>query len=152
MKTVLCRTCGKEMKQFSSKPKLYCSATCRSASWRLGTTSVPCFYCGCPAQSIDHIPPKSVRPFIMAERLQWKYPFKEVDACGECNGLLSDRPFWDLQKRKKFIKRALRWKYRRILALPEWTPPEKNELGYNLKTIVEIKSMNKRIVTERLAW
>src|SRR6266404_4024559 len=135
MRIIKCIVCGKEVKQVSVREKRFCSAACRASSWRIGLTAIPCFYCGCPANTIDHVPPKSVRSFIVAEKLRSKYTFSEVNCCLECNVLLGDRPIWRLSLRKRFIKRALRLRYARLLRGPIWTTAEKNVMGYNLKVI-----------------
>ena len=151
-KVIKCFVCGKEVKQAGGREKRFCSPACRSAGWRMGKTANPCFYCGVPADTIDHVPPRSVRPFIVIEKLLHKYPFHEVTCCHECNVLLGDRALWSLPKRKKFIKRTLRIRYKRLLAAPAWTDEEKKPMGYSLKVIIEQKELMRRVLLERLSW
>lgn len=89
----------------------------------------PCVYCGMPADSIDHIPPRAYREFIAAQGLQKRYPFIEVIACRECNSALGARALWTVAARKKRIAQYLRRKYAKYLAIPDWTPAEAEEMG-----------------------
>ena len=47
-----------------------------------------CFYCGEPASTIDHVPPKSIRFTLIGLGAQTIYPFYELDCCRECNSAL----------------------------------------------------------------
>ena len=115
-----CKRCGTAMR--GRADKVYCSDRCRFADWAEGRGERrdirPCWYCGVPSDSIDHVPPQRIRDFLV-ERKITKYRFAEVWSCRECNSLLGARPIWDVHRRKRFIKQALRKKYRRYLAIPE---------------------------------
>ena len=111
-----------------------------------------CYYCGVPAESIDHVPPRSARPTIIALNLEKKYPFVEVHACLECNSILGARALWRLKERKDFIKKALKKKYRKHLQTAVFTDAELSEYGYNLKTYLVSGEIMRRIVRQRLAW
>jgi hypothetical protein len=147
-----CLVCGTPIKVSREGRKKFCSSSCRAIAWRSGLIVQPCFYCGVPADTIDHSPPRAARASILDAGLQKRYPFEEVDCCRECNGLLGYRGLWTLPLRKKFIRRILRWKYRRLLAQPIWTETQLSELGYSLRTFVEHRARQKEILLQRLKW
>lgn len=152
MKETLCLTCGKAFKEKRAGRKRFCSDSCRALHWRQGVSATPCYYCGCPAGTIDHIPPRSIRPFLIAEKLDNKYPFVEVDACQECNNLLGARTLWTAKKRKKFIKRALRLRYKKFIRQPDWSQEELKALGRSLRSYVEMMSIARKVLLQRLSW
>lgn len=81
-----------------------------------------------------------------------KYPFIEVDACSECNGLLGSRTLWTTAKRKRFIKLALRMRYKRFLRQPDWSEEEMDVLGTTLRTYVKMRGIARKVLLQRLAW
>lgn len=147
MKISLCRNCSKKFK--ARRGKRYCSDMCRYEAWKL--TSEPCFYCGCAADTTDHVPPRSARAILLEFSVE-RWPFIEVPACHECNCALGARPLWTLPERKAFVKKWIRKRYRYYLNLPEWTEREVSKLGYNLKTIVEVSTIIAELARRRLKW
>jgi len=101
-----------------------------------------CYYCGAKADSIDHIIPYSTLRKLVA--LDDKAITKQmisrrvlkVWACRECNSMLKDSLQESLPERKACLKKRLRRRYKRVLALPDWTPDEIEELGYNMRVYV----------------
>lgn len=106
-----CRLCGKLFTYRSNK--IFCSDICRAKSWRMPSTDPveACYYCGVPADTIDHVPPRAARPAIIQTGLTSRYPFVEIPSCRECNCLLGARPLWLVKQRKKFVKGALKRRY-----------------------------------------
>ena len=135
----------------------FCSDDCRYLNWaRTNRPSKaaprPCWYCGLPSNSIDHVPPKSARAKIAeSEDLKW-IRFVTVDACMECNMLLGARPLWTTWERKKFIKKALRRKYVKYLRMPDWMPQEAEELGYRMSQYLQRSIIIRDVTIERLGW
>lgn len=112
----------------------FCSKACRESSHKTQQLAeYTCVYCGLVAATVDHIPPRTVRPSLIALGYQDLYPFIEVRACLECNSTLSDRPLWDVQSRKDHIKDRLKRKYKRYLELPDWSPDDLAEMGYKMR-------------------
>lgn len=151
-----CRYCSK---LFTFRPnKEYCSDICRSKAWREGIDvkelRIPCYYCGVPADSIDHVPPKSVRERIIQSGLSDRYPFVEIDSCRECNAVIGARTLWTLSERKKFIKRALRRRYAKFLRIPEWSPTELMKMGDRsvMRRFIENGIIVRDITLERIKW
>ena len=152
-KLVACANCQRNFTFRSSKR--FCSDRCRYQAWisgRLDDGTIPaCVYCGMPAESIDHIPPQSVRPYLRDQGIT-RWPFIEADSCRECNCALGARALWTIRERKEWIKGHLRRKYRAVLATPDWADGELKELGPNLSTVVLQGHVIKYAVKKRLEW
>lgn len=112
----------------------------------------PCEYCGMPADSLDHVPPQAVRPFLAESWLKDRYPFVEVWACRECNCILGSRALFTVSARAAFIKKALAKRYAKFLRTPEWTDAELSKLGYVLQKIVINAIVMKELVKSRIKW
>jgi hypothetical protein len=134
----------------------YCGDRCRLAAlsaFQRGEYQVSaCEYCGMPADTVDHIPPRSVRQFICDSGLQGRFPFKIVSSCRECNTLLIDRDLWTLRERIEFIKKELRRRYRKHLSVADWTDNEISELGFNLQKAVQHGMVMSELIKYRIGW
>ena len=54
----------------------------------------------------------------------------EVRACRECNSaILGARGLWTVASRKRFVKKALARKYKKVLNMPQWDDAEIGRLG-----------------------
>jgi hypothetical protein len=147
MRISLCRRCGKQFRFRAGKH--YCSDICRVTTWR--ETAQACFYCGVPADTVDHVPPRIARPLLIEHNVtRWK--FVEVPACQECNSYLGARQPWDLAGRKAMMKQFLRRRYRAFVEMPEWTDEEKTALGRGLSDFVTESQVLARLIRARLAW
>jgi hypothetical protein len=106
-----------------------------------------------PAEGTDHVPPTSVRPIILAEG-STRWPFVEVDCCNECNSLLGAHMPWTVNGRKELIKQKLRRKYRKYLAIPDWSAEELAEHPPRglLGTFIHEGIMVKLATLARLKW
>ena len=110
-----------------------------------------CVYCGLRATTNDHFVPISV--VNMLQECMDQVPGKFLlPSCGECNGIASDRVFPTVAAKRRFIHARLKQKYRRVLALPEWSQAEREELGWTLRTSVDAGLAQKSVLTQRLAW
>lgn len=89
---------------------------------------------------------------ILAHGYEKRFPFEEVQCCGECNTLLGARPLWTVALRKRFIKGALRRRYRKYLNMPEWTDGELGRLTGHLQSYIMGSVIMREIVQARLAW
>jgi hypothetical protein len=149
-----CKRCSKVIR--GRRDKIYCSDRCRFADWAEYRTTLPeakpCRYCGLACDTIDHIPPQSVRPRLVELGIANRYPFIEVWCCRECNTLLGARALWTVETRKKFIKQALRKRYHRYLNAPEWTDREISHLSGTLQRYVLNREIIKAMVEKRLTW
>jgi hypothetical protein len=97
--------------------------------------SESCYYCGQPANSIDHVPPRSTRKMYDRSNVPCPYKFYELPACRECNAALNDN-LCTPRERKAYIGDWLRRRYKQILNMPNWTDEELAELSPALKSRV----------------
>jgi len=100
-----------------------------------------CVYCGGTANTDEHFPPASLTPNGYL-----------LPACRECNSIAGTTWATDFEERTRHVKAKLRLKYRSHLETPEWSTEEKDELGYNLRKVVELWQTQKTVLNERLAW
>ena len=110
----------------------------------------PCVYCGQPADSIDHIPPRSLRSFLPEIGLVAKE--QEVHACRECNCVLGARPILTIGERRAFVKLWLKKRYRKYLHIPSWTQTDLAELSPTLRKYVERGLTMQYFIKQRLQW
>lgn len=120
-------------------------------------TLEPCYYCGKPADSIDHVVPKSLLASFrgnpeMLGVLTARRKLLEVPACRECNSLLGASYQPNAEQRKQALKTKLRRKYKKELATPEWANTELEELGHGLQQYIKASIAVKDYVKERLEW
>ena len=106
----------------------------------------PCYYCGVPATSIDHVIPQTLRGRIP----DWEDI--TVPACHECNSRLGDRVFNTLPARKRYIKERLGTKHAKLLRMPDWTEEELAEIGPTLQRHIRAGIAAKFLILARLAW
>lgn len=151
MKHIPCEFCSR---LFLYRPrKRFCSDRCRFKAWDTGINQRPCAYCGVPADTVDHVPPISIRGSLVTLG-ETRWPFIEVPACHECNNLFGDRPPWTVLGRKAEIKKLLRKRYRKYLAIPEWEDREIMEhdprglLGSYIREGIFIRD----VIRKRLKW
>jgi hypothetical protein len=113
-----------------------------------------CVYCGNPANCKDHVPPKAHRGKIIMAGLKDRFPFLVVPACMECNNLLWSHPIWTIHERRKFIRKRLAQRYRRLLRMPEWSHDELDELDENgrLRQYVENSITAQAVLLDRLSY
>jgi hypothetical protein len=111
------------------------------------------YYCGEPADSIDHVIPRNalariavVDPYDIHNRVL------VVDSCRECNCLIGGKWFDSLQERKDYLKTKLRKRYQKFIDLPDWTDHELSVLGYALADLIRKGMARKRKVKQRLSW
>jgi hypothetical protein len=109
-----------------------------------------CFYCGQPAATIDHVPPRSVRRLMRSDPKAFgKYSFHEVDCCTECNCLLGKK-FWTLVERKAYIAKTLPRRYAYFLKFPDWSDEEIK--GHPFERDIKLSLEIRRITKLRMKW
>jgi hypothetical protein len=115
----------------------------------------PCTYCGAIAGTRDHVPPKVIRGMLRETVPGWEkqYPPEVVPACLECNVLLNKEALLTVVERKAWIKKKLRRRYARLLAMPEWSEEELQAVpeGF-LKQHLLAKLVQKKWIIARLRW
>jgi hypothetical protein len=119
----------------------------------------PCYYCGLPAGSIDHVVPRSVIEMLgilqdpaVTGYMHDRHRVKTVPACLECNDLIGPKYFPTLAERRAYLKDRLRVRYRKFLELPNWSDSELAQLSDRLQKRVIGALEVQRIVQARIAW
>lgn len=116
----------------------------------------PCAYCGMPADSKDHVIPRSYSRMmydVHNSRSKLLETFGEtVPCCHECNSLLGATPALTVPERKKFVKAALKKRYRKVLKMPNWSEDEIDALKGLLQEHVKQRKMHKELIEGRLSW
>lgn len=131
----------------------FCSATCRrDARNEERTVEHACIYCGLLADTVDHVPPRSVRQTLVDLGIASRYPFQEVRCCRECNVLLGARTLWTIALRKEYIKKRLRLRYHKFLAIPDWSTEDLDKLGRDLYDFTTYGLDVRAVVRQRLKY
>ena len=112
-----------------------------------------CYYCGQPADSVDHVTPRTIMAMlpegvdnpVMART-------ETVIACSECNKALGSRFYETLADRKAAAQEHIRRKYRRYLYMPNWTEDEIETLGPSLQGYIKRAIAIKKLTRMRLNW
>lgn len=97
-----------------------------------------CFYCGDPADTLDHVPPLSVIDSMPYEqRKRFEIPAVLVPCCSECNGALGDRRLTTVQDRLNFLESYYDAFFKKQQAM--WHEEEIKQLGYTLQVGVRAR-------------
>ncbi len=117
-----------------------------------------CYYCGMPADTIDHAVPQSIlrmidriadpdiyRRMILRRRLT-------VPCCNECNSVIGPKYQKSLEERKKFLKSKLKRRYKKLLAMPDWTEREISEMGDHMRDYIRDAQRLKDNIVSRIHW
>lgn len=111
----------------------------------------PCVYCGLPGDSVDHIPPRSLRRQLLDIELVAMKEM-EVPACRECNAALGARPIITITERREYIKKYLRRRYASYIRIPNWTAEELSEFGNDLRGMICRNMAVRDCALQRIAW
>ena len=109
-----------------------------------------CVYCGMTAQARDHIVPHSYAAIEGVSR-DWQLS-KIVPACTECNSLLSNLMHTTIATRALFLVGKLSVRYKKLLASPNWSEEELDELGAALRGHVRGEQSKKKLVQARIEY
>jgi hypothetical protein len=97
-----------------------------------------CFYCGDPAEGLDHVPPLSLIDAMPYEkRKRAKIPAVLLACCGECNNALNSRRLVNVDERLEFLESFYDAKFKKQNSM--WTEEEILELGPSLQNSVRAK-------------
>lgn len=118
-----------------------------------------CYYCGEPAESIDHVVPRAVLRTLRVlddqeatDAVLSRNRAMEVDCCGDCNSRLGSEYSQTLIERKALLKVRLRKKYVSLLGMPAWTDAELGRLSPELRGYVLNRWLLKERIMARLAY
>ena len=97
-----------------------------------------CFYCGDPAEGLDHVPPLSLLDGMPYEqRKRSRIPAVTVACCSECNSALSSRKLVTVDERLDFLESFYDAKFKKQSAM--WSQEEIDELGPSLQASVRAR-------------
>lgn len=106
-----------------------------------------CTYCGGVWDlGRDHVIPTS---YLRAKRRfagDWHVP-----CCTECNSLLGAELLFNVPDRAAWVCELINRKYRSLLCSRQWDQDEIDELGYNLKIVVQGEKARRAELVRRLA-
>jgi hypothetical protein len=118
----------------------------------------PCYYCGLPAETQDHVIPKSlIEQYRLSDPVSVHALFahgrtRVVPACTQCNSIAGARYHETLADRKAYVKQRLRSKYAKLLAMPDWTEEELAEVGPGLREYIHQGIETRKLIEQRLRW
>lgn len=105
-----------------------------------------CRYCGFTKEiTREHVIPSS-----------YNGPMRRFDvpgivkACSSCNSHLSDVNLHSVEERAQWLYETFRVKYRKLLAMEDWTKEELDQMGNSIKTCIEGQIYEKCIVAMRI--
>lgn len=111
-----------------------------------------CFYCGMPASTKDHIPPRRTREVLLALGFLSQFKLYCVPACAECNIGLGSRAPFSIEDRAAWIKTWLKSRYSKTLSMPEWEPAELRAMSGRLRQHVEAGIAARAVARTRVSW
>lgn len=127
----------------------FCSVACRREAGK-NTAEYICEYCGMVGETVDHVPPVSIRPTLVMWGLADRYPFVLVRACRECNSVIGDKALWTVEDRKMYVASRLQRRYKRYLEMPDWSTIELDQLATTLRKTIEHELVVRNVTRQRL--
>lgn len=125
----------------------------------IGEAENPCYYCGSPADTIDHVVPRSLLVSItdsgvdeLTAAAMKRSRRMTVPACRECNGLAGAKFHETLAERAEFVRTRLGQRYRKALAMPDWSATELAELAPGLRGYVIAGLIERDLLRRRLRY
>lgn len=115
----------------------------------------PCAYCGLPADTVDHVIPRSLRYMLVdvgGWRDRWGRVTDTVPACHECNSLVGSMVFNTMREKRNYIHERMRVKYKSVLRTPNWDQDELDELSPIMREYVVASMELAHLIRERLRW
>jgi hypothetical protein len=116
----------------------------------------PCFYCGLPADTIDHVVPQSLLQAVrdsgeegLIAAIDERHRRMTVRACHECNSLAGGKYHQRLDERAEYIRKRLAERYRKALAMPDWADTELMGLSERLRNYVISALLRRDLVLRR---
>jgi hypothetical protein len=116
--------------------------------------SEPCYYCGLPASTIDHVVPIVIIKALLdlpdgLKRLKGRV--LTVHACQQCNSIAGGRYFDTLSDRLDYVKKRLRQKLKKDLDCADHTDRDLMEMSEWLRDYCINGQERRRVALARLA-
>ena len=119
----------------------------------------PCYYCGNPADTTDHVVPRSLLIAItdsgvddLTAAAMKRGRRMTVPACRECNGMAGAKYHETLAERTEFVRERLNRRYRKVLGIPDWSAAELAELEPGLRGYVISGLIQRDLIRRRLRY
>lgn len=110
-----------------------------------------CFYCGMPADTVDHFPPVSrVHDYRSLGLLHETYV--TVSSCKECNSILADSLQETLIDRVEALKNKLQKRLKKHLKMPEWFQDEVDEMGAVMRSFIAGQERQRELAQCRMDY
>lgn len=105
-----------------------------------------CVYCGLLGSTKDHLIPRgwsgdAQRSYVLT-----------VPACRQCNSFIGAKWAPTITERRAIAQRRIRRKYRDALRVHRFTNAELDEMGPNLRSMIDAKYDLAEVTRARLAW
>lgn len=112
-----------------------------------------CFYCGQPADTVDHVPPLSRVNDYRSLKLEREI-YVKVACCGECNTLLGNSLQESIVEREDHLKELLADKYKRLTKCLNWTKEalDEAEMTGSLRRYCKQEHEKKQWIIGRLRY
>lgn len=75
-----------------------------------------------------------------------------IPACSECNSLASDLIFPTIGAKGRYLRKKLALRHTKVLARPDWSAEEMEDLGFEMKQVVMAGMIERDIIRERVEW
>ena len=75
-----------------------------------------------------------------------------VPTCRECNQIASGSLFESVTEKLQYIKTVRAKRYRKIIAIPEWTDEEYEEIGDRMRTYIKACCAARDIIKAQVGW
>jgi len=95
-----------------------------------------CFYCGAPADTVDHCPPLAMAESVSASRILYR-------CCRLCNSSLGGAFLVTALERCEHLRARYSRRWHRDIEMPHWTTEEIESLDGSLKAEI-IKAMKRK--------
>lgn len=108
-----------------------------------------CYYCGDKRECLDHVPPLSIAVDLDLDQFRKKGGrLLLVPSCGQCNSLLGAKRLGSICERVNLLWNA----YARLIERTDhrWSQEEMDELGRNLRGVVEAGARKSREYIRKL--
>lgn len=124
------------------RKRLFCSDKCKT---RYSREFRSCFYCGSIADTRDHITPHATEK-KNSDKRQWSTDY--VNACRECNSILSDNFPWSFYDRVMYLHDTFKKKKKLNKPFVEWDEDDLEEVSDTMRTWIA-NEQQKRWADER---
>ena len=108
-----------------------------------------CTYCGDIADSLDHVVPHSYARLNASDKRYYAKKYC-VPCCRECNNLLGNKLFHTVWQRAEYLEKKYKSRYKKILSLPEWDAEDIQEMGHNMRHVIEAGQKDKKETLRRI--